>query len=1071
MSLNKKLIPDLLLVGINQVIDRTTAATTFVLQGVRAIFDPSNPQNTELYYRDDAGGEHYFPSSEKLADPSAGDDIGVNAAGVTASKLNPALAELKSTSGDPSLGAQNDFNVADGSGGWIPLSTANGPRFYKDPVTNEVAYEFHIRASYFNATLGIDLKKDNGQFRFKNNAGTTTHALITTAVDSLGPGLHELLIMLCEQVNINAKVLIGQDLRVSGDLFLSGLIDSGTNTNKEMMVWDNTTATVERRPIPASGSPSQGAQYVINISDGAGGWQALDGTSLPLFEFDNTTGYLKYTGGSGFLTNVLEATDHIDISNDAPGLYFRNAAKGYMVDISVQKDLFGAGLHQVDLGGAHRFDIACELQLVSQDPGTNTGKVMLVMDTSTNLVQQRPIPVGGGSPSQGISGVLNISDGSGGWLAMDGSARPSLIWDSATGDLSFTGGNFFISDVVKSKNNIDVVNDAGSIRFRDSTDSSTLGRFYIVKDSLAPGQHEIVLADATRITIPFKLNAVDEIYMPNIFDPGTNVGKHIVITDDATGKAQKRPFSSIGGLPSDFIICTTAAEVRAALALAQDYKTIFLQTLAAATVTPSATNTPIDVYGQNVILGSTSAITFSTITPVETLQFQRTSAAYTSIRPLGMLTSLLPGSIPPNNVVELDNVKIISEMLSVPPWGFTVNGAGLGELTWTETLDANIPTQGTVTARQNFQYDWGMINTFTVRDETELLKYLQIDIPVKNLYVITDTISLSSNTISDVKGRINIYGTNLSISIASAGTLSIESASTPIKEISFFVSRLNLINVTTLNLENVSFRARTLVNSPPGTTNVTSTSTGNGTLSYENPDLTGTVTFTGAATQTFWDNTLIDAFGRLPAVDGSQLINLPSGSSSQGAQFDLNMADGSGGWTALDGTAFPQLNFDPLTFKLFWQSIFDAQAVIAVNATVTQDFYMAGLTDPGTDAGKSNVVIDGITGKAQVRPILGVVSSTNPATLTPDASTTKQINANAQAQALTVNVPTNPTDGAKVIYRIRATSTSTVTWSASFIDLKGTLPTSAPINKTILVGVMYNDFISAWEVVSVVEQT
>ena len=81
-----------------------------------------------------------------------------------------------------------------------------------------------------------------------------------------------------------------------------------------------------------------------------------------------------------------------------------------------------------------------------------------------------------------------------------------------------------------------------------------------------------------------------------------------------------------------------------------------------------------------------------------------------------MLTSLLPGSIPPNNVVELDNVKIISEMLSVPPWGFTVNGAGLGELTWTETLDANIPTQGTVTARQNFQYDWGMVNTFTVRD-------------------------------------------------------------------------------------------------------------------------------------------------------------------------------------------------------------------------------------------------------------------------------------------------------------------------------------------------------------------
>ena len=101
----------------------------------------------------------------------------------------------------------------------------------------------------------------------------------------------------------------------------------------------------------------------------------------------------------------------------------------------------------------------------------------------------------------------------------------------------------------------------------------------------------------------------------------------------------------------------------------------------------------------------------------------------------------------------------------------------------------------------------------------------------------------------------------------------------------------------------------------------------------------------------------------------------------------------------------------------------------------------------------------------------GVESFTNPSSLAPDASLITQINANAQAQALTISVPTNPFDGAKVIYRIRAASTSTLTWNAAFNDLKGNLPTSAPINKSIYVGVIYDDYTSNWDVVSVVEQS
>ena len=38
----------------------------------------------------------------------------------------------------------------------------------------------------------------------------------------------------------------------------------------------------------------------------------------------------------------------------------------------------------------------------------------------------------------------------------------------------FSGGNFFISETIQATDKFDVVNDAGEIRFRDSTDSTTL---------------------------------------------------------------------------------------------------------------------------------------------------------------------------------------------------------------------------------------------------------------------------------------------------------------------------------------------------------------------------------------------------------------------------------------------------------------------------------------------------------------------------------------------------------------------------------------------------------------------
>ena len=97
-------------------------------------------------------------------------------------------------------------------------------------------------------------------------------------------------------------------------------------------------------------------------------------------------------------------------------------------------------------------------------------------------------------------------------------------------------------------------------------------------------------------------------------------------------------------------------------------------------------------------------------------------------------------------------------------------------------------------------------------------------------------------------------------------------------------------------------------------------------------------------------------------------------------------------------------------------------------------------------------------------------ASTNPSTMAVDSSLYKQISANNLAQTCTIPLPTNGVDGSKVIYRFRASATSTLSWNAGFNDLKGALPTSIAINKSIYVGVIYDDFTSTWDVVSVVEQ-
>lgn len=458
------------------------------------------------------------------------------------------------SSSNPSQGASGIINVADGAGAWLPMN-GTAPLFVNFSYDQNTGILSFTGASLFTtenikATGSIEIANDFGGLEFKSSNGLSSLADFDVQKDLYGPGLHQLDLASAHRFNVACEMSIQS-------------VDPGTDTGRKMLVIDTNTFPnkIEQRPIPSGGAPSQGAQYIINISDGAGGWQALDGTSLPLFELNSGTGYLVFSGASGFITNVLEATDHVNISNDAGGLYFRDSSQSYLADFSIQKDLYGVGLHRLDLNGVKQFNIDSEVNFITFDPGTDTGKVMLVQDTNTNKVEQRPIPSGGGNPSQGSSGIINIADGSGGWLPMDGTFLPLFEWSSTTGDLSFTGGNFFISETIQATDKFDVVDDSGEIRFRDSADTSTLARFFIDKDALGAGLHRLYLVGAEEFAVPINAALAGDVTINNITDPGTDTGKKMLVIDTTTKKVEERPIPSGGGTPSPMAVMVLKSNV------------------------------------------------------------------------------------------------------------------------------------------------------------------------------------------------------------------------------------------------------------------------------------------------------------------------------------------------------------------------------------------------------------------------------------------------------------------------------------------------------------------------------
>lgn len=101
-----------------------------------------------------------------------------------------------------------------------------------------------------------------------------------------------------------------------------------------------------------------------------------------------------------------------------------------------------------------------------------------------------------------------------------------------------------------------------------------------------------------------------------------------------------------------------------------------------------------------------------------------------------------------------------------------------------------------------------------------------------------------------------------------------------------------------------------------------------------------------------------------------------------------------------------------------------------------------------------------------------VVSVVSTATLTIDSSTTDQSVITAQAEGLTIGVPTGtPLEGRKLIIRIKDNGTNrALSWNSIFEVVGVTLPTTTTANKIIYIGLIYNSVSTKWDVVAVKEQ-
>ena len=1044
----------------------------------------------------------------------------------TGGTANQVLAKIDATdyntqwvndTSSPSQGAQNVFNVANGSGGWTALNSVSLPIFFRyDPVDGLIKNTG--APIYTDGAISTDsytINNNTGQIIFAESGSsviTTEMGRLEVNKDSLGTGLHALEVQGFKQLYLGLV-----DFHVGGEIKFPGLVDPGTDTNKTMLVVDSTSGVVQKRPIPTSGgSPSQGVQYVVNVADGSGGWIALDGSSVPLFKLDSTTGILNFTGASGFLTNILQATDYININDDAGSLNFKDSSNSSMVDLSVQKDLHGTGLHQLDVNGANKFNIDSEIKIITFDPGTDTNKVMLVQDTNTRLVEKRPIPSSTDNTKLAI--LNNLSDlnsvptartnlGLGTAALLDvGTSATNIVQLDALAKLPAVDGSQLTNILATDNTKLAILNNLSDLN-NSTTARTNLGLGTAAVLNTGTGANNIVQLDGTS-----KLPAVDGSQLTNLPSSGSPSQGSQYDFNYADGSGGWTALSSprfyfdnsSNVIKYDYHI--QASNLLATFEMSLNYDlgqfrfkdTAGTTTLAMLNVVKDGSGTGLHdllitlcekvQINSKVIIGDdlsasgdvqfTSLIDSGTNTNKEMVVWDNTTAKLER-RPIpsgggGGTTSLgvihanfsTSGTLPISNAV---NTKIPFNNLD---YSSNLTGFSSSNYEWT------CPTDGVYQSSASVTFSFG--TTTSAFAELKGRLYFQV--------VKTD------GTGYQVGLKTNNYAPNLTSVFNTIQTTSTFDFSQGDKLSVYFIADFPSNNTCAIQHTSSSTDWDIIsLNAPSGggiltpspmpvmvlKSNAADAGFGPTIGSLIVPWNIETYKDTGFShsnttntTRAIVDNDgtyLIQ--GRLRVFNSvnqraQPIVNiLKNGVLLQGAldsSYIRNASGASDYWTL-------SFTYEPL--KLLANDYIEVELDLDIGSTSTFNSSLL----KAADSSLSIINLQGEKGEkgdqgtsASVR----VTSTNTTSSLTIDYDTTDQYNVTALAENITINNPgvSSPaSDGFKLILRITPTGSYTITWNSNFRAIGNTLPTSTTANKEIYVGFIYNSSNSSWDVVAVSE--
>jgi len=158
------------------------------------------------------------------------------------------------------------------------------------------------------------------------------------------------------------------------------------------------------------------------------------------------------------------------------------------------------------------------------------------------------------------------------------------------------------------------------------------------------------------------------------------------------------------------------------------------------------------------------------------------------------------------------------------------------------------------------------------------------------------------------------------------------------------------------------------------------------------------------------------------------------------------------------------------TGTLYYESFDGGDAPVGWTGNIVKQHWSKIRPAPSSDA--NNIFAYGTDGLPFVptnNVRIGTTTSTS--SLSIDTDLYDQYNVTALAVSMTINAPTNGSDGKKLIIRIKDSgSAQSLTWDAIFRAIGITLPTTTTANKTIYVGCIYNNADSKWDVIAVAEE-